>query len=106
VDHLEDVPPARRQARWKGIVESAAIGYMKAQKANRDPLEALIAADHFTKRYPWIAKWKRFMSVRAELGMKGFNDCFQRRYSSCSERLLPFVEADGLRERVRATIKR
>lgn len=93
IEHLEDVPPAKRKDAWKGIVERAAIGYMKSQKVDRNPLGALIGADHFTKRYPWLRSYKRFMAIRADLGLKGFKDCFKRRYRDCGERLLPFVEA-------------
>lgn len=94
VDHLEDVSPSKRQAKWKKLVESAAINYMKSQKVDRNPLGALIGADHFTKRYPWLTGFKGFMAVRAELGIKGFAACFKQRYHNCHGRLLPFVEAD------------
>jgi hypothetical protein len=93
--HLEDIPPAKRDAAWKQIVEKVAIGQLKALDLDRDPLAALGMADAYTKRFAFLVKHKPFMQVRADVGYKGFEHCFaQGAAEICNERLLPFVEAD------------
>lgn len=94
--HLEDVPPAKRETRWKAVVEKTAIGQLRALDLDRSPLEALVLADAYTKRFGFLTRSRPFMGVRAELGIKGFERCFEQRWSSetCSDRLLPFVEGD------------
>lgn len=94
--HLEDVPPSKRDTRWKTVVEQTAMGQLKALDTDRSPLDALIMADAYTKRFNFLAKSRPFMQVRADLGIKGFESCFEARWSTetCSDRLLPFVEGD------------
>ena len=94
--HLEDVPPAKREARWKAVVEKTAIGQLRALDLDKNPLEALVMADAYTKRLNVLLQSRPFMQVRAELGLKGFERCFELQWSTeqCSDRLLPFVEAD------------
>lgn len=96
LQHLEDVPPAKRDAAWQRIAEKGALGRIGALSTDKDPLWALVTADGLTKRYPFLKKSRSFMSKRAEVGLKGFEACYEHSYSGgpCSDRFLPFVEAD------------
>jgi len=95
--HLEDVPPVKRNKKWEKVAEQGSIGSIKDFKDDRNPLGGLILADGLTKRYRFLKKSKAFMKVRAEVGLKGFKACFGHRYmtDTCAERLRPFVEADA-----------
>jgi hypothetical protein len=96
VSHLEDIAPAKRDKKWQGIAEKGAIGYVKNYKTDKNPLGGLFAADGLTKRYGLLKKSKPFMSLRAEVGLKGFEACFDMSWSGaeCGDRFLPFIEAD------------
>lgn len=96
VQHLEDIAPAARDSKWQKIAERGILGQLDAMKADKNPFGALIWADSFTKRYPWLKKNKGFMKRRAEMGLKGFELCYDHSYSGapCNERILPYVEAD------------
>jgi hypothetical protein len=94
--HLEDIPPAKRDPVWRGIVEKVAIAQLKALDLDKSPLEGLVLADAYTKRFSFLVKSKPFMTTRADVGMKGFERCFGDEWSrqTCVDRLLPFVEVD------------
>jgi hypothetical protein len=95
--HLEDVAPSKRDRKWQVVVEKTAVARLKAFKLDREPLGGVVAADGLTRRHGFLKKNKPFMQARAEIGLKGFERCFQLHWSParCSDRLLPFVEADA-----------
>jgi hypothetical protein len=96
--HLEDIPPSRRDARWQKVVEKTAIGQLRAlDDLEKRPLEAVELADAYMKRLPFLAKNRPFMQVRGELGLKGFDKCNDLSWEKekCTDLLLPFVEADA-----------
>lgn len=94
--HLEDIAPAQRSAKWKKIVEETALNQLQAEKEDNNPFAGLIVADGYTKRFVFLKKSRKFMDKRAEVGLKGFESCYQMSYSGgpCNERIRPFVEAD------------
>ena len=96
VQHLEDIAPAARDKKWQQIAERGILGQLDSMKSDKNPFGALIYADGFTKRYPWLKKNRGFMKRRAEAGLKGFELCYEHSYSGapCNERFLPYVEGD------------
>jgi hypothetical protein len=96
VDHLDDLAPAERDAKWQQIAEKGAIGFIDTRKTDNDPLGALIAADRLGTRYKFLLKSKPFLAMRTRAGLRGFEACYRRSYSGapCNERIVPFVEAD------------
>lgn len=96
VAHFEDIPPAQRNKVWEAIVVKGMKGLLRSLNEEKNAFGMLMVADGSTRRYPFLRKEKEFMSLRASTGLKGFETCYQESYSGggCSERFLPFVEAD------------
>jgi hypothetical protein len=73
VEHLEDLPPSKRDATWAGLAERACSSYLGAVPIDEHKAEyALMLADRILKRYPALKQSKVFMSKRAEVGLKAF----------------------------------
>jgi hypothetical protein len=96
VEHLDDVPPAKRDAAWEALAEKGAIGLVSQYLVDRESLAAAGAADELGKRYPHLTSSAPFMQKRAEAGLDGFRTCYERSWSGaeCTERFVGFVEAD------------
>jgi hypothetical protein len=94
--HLGDIPPSKRDARWKAVAEKTAIAQLRELDLEKSPLEAVTVADSYTKRFAALLQSRAFMQVRAELGLKGFETCLEANTvpEECSDHMLPFVEAD------------
>jgi hypothetical protein len=97
VDHLGDILPSKRDAHWQALAEKSALGYVDGLATDKDAVSALGAADDLTHRYPTLKKSRAFMSRRGEVGIKGFETCFDHDAigGHCTDRLLGFVDADA-----------
>jgi hypothetical protein len=95
VDHLEDIPPASRDAEWRSLAQQAGLGALTLS-ARKGPSDALYLSEALLQRYPALKESKEFMSKRAELGAQAFERCFQKspRAEVCATHLKAFVEAD------------
>jgi hypothetical protein len=95
VDHLDDVAPTSRDARWQSIARDGALGVL-AMAGATGPAEGLAAADDLLARYPTLKDSKDFMAKRARAGIAAFEQCFrkQRWFASCAKRVRAFVAAD------------
>ncbi len=92
-DHLGDIPPAKRDAKWQGFLERSALGILKAHEARVE--EAASFADLVTRQYPQVKSSKAFMARRAEVGLRGLEACVNAEaIDSCLEGYLAFVDAD------------
>ena len=77
-EHLEDIPPGKRDDEWKGLGEKAVVNLLGAMKIEPDyGFEQIIATmDAVQKRYPAIGKTKGFLNKRMEVGLETFKKTF------------------------------
>jgi hypothetical protein len=98
VEHLQDVRPSQRSAKWENIATQAATGYVQGLLAEHKAEEALTAAEELRNKYPHLKRSKAFMAQRARAGLEGFSLCYQHerqpRPPTCNERFLAFIDAD------------
>jgi hypothetical protein len=95
VDHLEDIPPANRNAEWQSLAQQAGLGALTLA-GQRGPVDGIYLSEALLQRYPVLKDSKDFMSKRGELGAQAFARCFQkdRWADSCAAHIKAFVEAD------------
>jgi hypothetical protein len=82
LNHLEDVPPSKRNDAWTRIAEKSGAGVLNAIDPSKEgdhgrygklqPPHAVALADAMLKQYPVLKKSKVFMAARADNGLKGF----------------------------------
>lgn len=101
VEHLEDIPPSKRNADWQGIAERGCANYLGTFeiKEDRDAGPPLEVMAQLLKRYPLLKQSKLFMSKRAEVGLKSFQYSYSLfRHSRGDDKWLTgleeFVQAD------------
>jgi hypothetical protein len=96
ISHLEDIPPAERDAEWQRISEKAALGYTAALAKARDTYAAFLAVQELGRRHPHLMKLPEFTEKRAAVGLTAIESCFRQTWSGgeCVELLLGFVDAD------------
>ncbi len=77
-EHLEDIPPGKRDDQWKGLGEKAVVNLLGAMKIEPNyGYEHVIATmDAVQKRYPTIGKTKGFLNKRMEVGIEAFKKTF------------------------------
>lgn len=97
LEHARDIAPAKRDAKWKALVEKAAIGALEGIDTTTAPWRATSEPDSLTKRFPHLKQSRPYMDKRAEVGVKGFASCYKRSWSgvNCTEKLVSFVKADA-----------
>lgn len=100
VAHLDDIPPAKRDAEWTRILETAAVEYTAGLAKENDAFGAYSAVVELGRRYPNLMKVPAFTAKRAEVGLGTFASCFQRSWSGgeCVDLLIGFVDADPKNE--------
>jgi hypothetical protein len=86
LNHLDDIPPSKRNDVWQRVAEKAGAGVLNAIDPSKEgdrgrwgppPLpHAVQLADAILKQYPTLKKSKVFMSARADSGLKGFKVTF------------------------------
>jgi len=93
IEHLEDVSPPNRDQKWEALAEKAAIQRLAGTGDNE---QTLFETEALLKRFAFLRKSKPFMKTRAEMGLKGFEACYDSSSSGaeCTPRLLAFVDAD------------
>jgi hypothetical protein len=103
VEHLEDIPPSKRNADWQGIAERGSASYLGTFeiKEERDARQPLEVAAQLLKRYPLLKQSKLFMSKRAEVGLKSYQYSYSLfRHSRSDDKWLTeleeFVQADSV----------
>jgi hypothetical protein len=96
VDHLEDIPPASRDAEWQALAQQAGLGTLTLA-GQHGPVDGINLSETLLARYPVLKESKDFMSKRADLGMQAFERCFQRIEwaEACASHLKAFVEGDS-----------
>lgn len=80
VMHLDDVPPAKRDAAWDALLQKAAPEFMTQSAKEKDAFEGFYMASHLVDKYPQLTKNKAFMDKRLEVSKTAFKDCFAQSY--------------------------
>jgi hypothetical protein len=95
VDHLEDIPPASRDADWRDVAQQAGLGALTLA-GHGGPGEGLSVSETLLDRYPVLKDSKDFMAKRATLGYAAFEQCFAKLKwaESCVAVLDRFVQTD------------
>ena len=96
VEHLNDVPPAERNADWLDTAATAAAGYISAL-SNDNLVTKVITIEQLDADVPPILKSTKYTKVRAEVGLKAYGACLQNNYwtDECLEHATKFVEGDA-----------
>jgi hypothetical protein len=96
VEHLNDVPPVERTADWLEVAASAGTGYISGL-SNDNLVTKVLTIEQLDSDVPPLLKVAKYTKVRAEVGLKAYDACFQNRYwtDECLQHALKFVEADG-----------
>ncbi len=72
-EHLTDIRPSKRDARWLAIVERTVLGQLSAIEVDdRTAAQVLSGLKGALSRYPALKQSKTFLAARAELGLKAF----------------------------------
>ncbi|CAN5853512.1 hypothetical protein BH11MYX4_BH11MYX4_39570 [soil metagenome] len=80
VMHLDDVPPAKRDAAWEALLQKAAPEFMAQSAKEKDAFEGFYMASHLVDKYPQLTKNKAFMDKRLEVSKTAFKECFAQSY--------------------------
>jgi hypothetical protein len=80
VQHLDDVPPAKRDAAWEALLAKAAPEFMAQSAKEKDAFEGFYMASHLVDKYPQLTKNKAFMDKRLEVSKVAFKECFAQSY--------------------------
>ena len=80
VMHLDDIPPAKRDASWDALLNKAAPEFMAQSAKEKDAFEGFYMASHLVDKYPQLTKNKAFMEKRLEVSKSAFKECFAQSY--------------------------
>lgn len=80
VMHLDDVPPAKRDAAWEALLNKAAPEFMAQSAKEKDAFEGFYMASHLVDKHPQLTKNKAFMEKRLEVSKTAFKECFAQSY--------------------------
>ena len=96
VEHIDDVPPTKRDDTWSALLIKGAIGYLGSLAGEEDGRNVPPTANALLKRFPELKKNALFMQQRATLGLAWFAKCFQDSWAAdrCHKDLTEFVAAD------------
>ena len=93
IQHIEDVPPSKRNAEWDALLERAATELM-TQYSNSSGYAAFRSAELLVERYPALTKSARFMAKRFEVSTVAFQNCLAETYdgSECLRSMQDFLK--------------
>ena len=96
--HLTEVKPTERDARWNALVEQAALGELTplAAPSSGSPDERLAAIERYYPAFPSLRGSQKFAALRASIGLDAFARCFDDAHQGdqlqkCRDRLDRFV---------------
>lgn len=102
VDHLNDLPPSKRDPDWKALAERACTGVLDPNEVKDLPTAeaALSQIEGLLKKFTWLKDSRTFMARRAEVGFKALGWTYQTSRHSTSDDpwldgLKAFVAADA-----------
>ena len=93
IQHIEDVPPSKRNAEWDALLERAATELL-TQHSNSSGYAAFRSAELLVERYPTLTKSERFMAKRYEVSTLAFQNCLAESYdaSECLRAMQDFLK--------------
>lgn len=96
VDHLGDVAPSERTARWQAVAADAAAGYIGGL-SNDNLVTKVLEIERVDAAFPTILKSAKYTKVRAEVGLTAYKGCFANTYwiDECLDHAYKFIEADA-----------
>ena len=72
-EHLADIRPSKRDAKWLGIAERTVLGQLSAIEIDdRSAAQVLAGLKSALSRYPALKQSKTFMAARGDLGLQSF----------------------------------
>jgi hypothetical protein len=96
--HLTEVKPTERDARWNALVEQAALGELTplATPSSGSPDERLAAIERYYPAFPSLRGSQKFAGLRSTIGLDAFGRCFDAanqgaELQKCRDRLDRFV---------------
>ena len=94
--HLLDISPAQRDQAWEKLAEHAAVELLNASSTEHDVMTSLRYAEELPKRFPSLMTSKAFIDKRAEVGLKGYEACYDSSEDAtvCNQRFFGFVSVD------------
>lgn len=95
-EHLTDIAPSERNAEWLAIAADAAAGYIAALN-NDDLVKKILEIERIDSEFPLLLKSPKYSKARMDIGLKGFDACFNHPYlhKECFEHGIKFVDADA-----------
>ncbi|MBA2540722.1 MAG: hypothetical protein H0V17_13875 [Deltaproteobacteria bacterium] len=95
-EHLTDVAPSERTAEWLAVAADAATGYI-AGLNNDDLVKKILEIERVDSEFPMLLKSPKYSKARMEIGLKGFEACFNHPYlhKECFEHGIKFIDADA-----------
>lgn len=96
VEHLADVAPSERTAEWQTLAAEAAAGYIGAL-GNDDLVRKILEIERVDSEFPMVLKSPKYAKARMDIGLKGFEACFDMSYATkeCFDHAIKFVDADA-----------
>jgi len=93
IQHIEDVPPSKRNAEWDALLERAATELLTLS-SNSSGYAAFRSAELLVERYPTLTKSERFMAKRYEVSTVAFQNCLTESYdgSECLRSMQDFLK--------------
>jgi hypothetical protein len=94
LQHIEDVPPAKRGAEWDDLLERSATELLTQYGTESSGYSAFSSAERLVERYPALTKSERFMAKRFEVSKLAFQSCLAESYnaSECLRSMQDFLK--------------
>lgn len=88
INHLEDIPPAKRDAKWDALCERASAGALDDEE-KRDGRYAVAIAEALLERYPSLEKSEKFMLRAAKITRLHGSSAFAASHFATAIDLMP-----------------
>ena len=93
LDHLGDIAPSERKADWQDLAGQVGVGVVGNGKDALTKLAVMIGVE---QQYPVVLKHAKYMSLRTELGPKGFDACWaDGDTQTCLDYATKFIDDDA-----------
>ena len=108
LEHIEDIGPANRGARWSELLATAATKVVESTNSAKGfaIYESFMIAESSVERHPALAKNNAFMAARAKAGKSAFEQCFANSYrgDECFNAATSFVAVEGTSSKVKLDV--
>jgi hypothetical protein len=95
VEHLEDIPPAERDDKWKALVAKSVVALLAATKGDQGSRVARARqVEAVQQRYPSLRTSPAFLDARSDVYVAAITDCNQQNYWPRCDWLATAYEGD------------